>query len=68
VLGELMALEKIQIKYQQNEPMDPDTIKSCCTRFYENDLVAKILGENFHPGGEKLTLILGEKLGLVTKI
>lgn len=44
--------------------MDSDTIKSCCTTFYENDIVARLFGENFHPGEEKLTLYLGEKLGL----
>ncbi|UCG70664.1 MAG: methyltransferase domain-containing protein [Thermoplasmata archaeon] len=44
--------------------MDPETIKSCCSTFYENDLVAMFFGENFHPGGEKLTLHMGEKLGL----
>ncbi|MCK5559343.1 MAG: methyltransferase domain-containing protein, partial [Thermoplasmata archaeon] len=31
---------------------------------YENDLIAMIFGENFHPGGEALTLHLGEKLEL----
>ncbi len=44
--------------------LTPETIKTCCTKFYENELVAKFLGENFHPGGMKLTLHLGEKLGL----
>ena len=41
-----------------------EIIKSCCTKFYENDLVSLVLGENFHPGGEELTLYLGEKLRL----
>jgi ubiquinone/menaquinone biosynthesis C-methylase UbiE len=44
--------------------VDSDNIKSCCTRFYENDLVGQVLGESFHPGGEQLTIHLGEKLGL----
>ena len=44
--------------------MKDNEIKSCCVNFYENDLVSKFFGENFHPGGEKLTIILGEKLGL----
>jgi len=44
--------------------LGPDSLKGCCTKFYENDLIALILGENFHPGGEKLTLHLGELLGL----
>jgi hypothetical protein len=46
------------------ETMEPAEIKSCCTTFYENDLLAKFLGENFHPGGEALTIHLGETLGL----
>jgi ubiquinone/menaquinone biosynthesis C-methylase UbiE len=41
-----------------------DSLKGCCTKFYENDLIAFVLGENFHPGGEKLTLHLGELLDL----
>jgi len=43
---------------------NPENIKSCCSRFYENDLVSSLFGENFHPGGEALTLYLGVKLGL----
>jgi ubiquinone/menaquinone biosynthesis C-methylase UbiE len=43
---------------------DPASIKSCCSSFYENDLVSKFLGDNFHPGGEELTITLGEQLGL----
>lgn len=46
------------------ENVDPDSIKGCCTTFYENELVAKFFDDNFHPGGEKLTLLLGEQLGL----
>ena len=42
----------------------PDGLQSCCTKFYENDLSKLILGENFHPGGEKLTVHLGEILKL----
>ncbi len=44
--------------------VDSDTIKSCCTSFYENDIIAMFFGENFHPGGEELTLYLGDKLDL----
>ena len=47
-----------------DEYSDPEVIKSCCSKFYENDLIALVLGDNFHPGGEKLTLFLGERLGL----
>lgn len=48
----------------EHKKVDAETIKRCCTKFYENDLVAMLLGENVHPGGEQLTLHLGEKLGL----
>lgn len=43
---------------------DPDEVKSCCTNFYEMDIVANVLGQNFHPGGVPLTLHLGKTLGL----
>lgn len=39
-------------------------VKSCCANFYENDLVAMVLGDSFHPGGEELTIHLGKKLGI----
>lgn len=42
----------------------PDDLQRNCTKFYENDLAKLILGENYHPGGEKLTIHLGEKLEL----
>jgi len=48
----------------QSEGIDAETLKSCCKNFYENDLVGAMFGENFHPGGEQLTLHLGEKCGL----
>jgi len=41
-----------------------EKIKECCTSFYENDMIRRFLGESFHPGGEELTLHLGEVLGL----
>jgi SAM-dependent methyltransferase len=43
---------------------DPETVKACCASFYESDPVRRVLGENFHPGGERLTLQLGNLLGL----
>jgi SAM-dependent methyltransferase len=44
--------------------VDSESIKSCCTRFYESDLLTQVLGESFHPGGEQLTIHLGDALGL----
>lgn len=32
--------------------------QSCCTNFYENDVVKFLLGDSFHPGGLDLTLEL----------
>lgn len=57
------------MKNQANsmEKMDPEAIKSCCSVFYEDDLVSKVLGDNFHPGGEELTVKLGEKLMLTSQ-
>jgi ubiquinone/menaquinone biosynthesis C-methylase UbiE len=46
----------------EGDHSDSQEIKTCCANFYENDLVAMVLGDSFHPGGEKLTLHLGEKL------
>ncbi len=44
--------------------MEDEKLKSCCAAFYENDLATLILGENFHPGGDQLTVHLGEVMGL----
>ncbi len=43
---------------------DPETLKACCTSFYESDIVRRVLGDSFHPGGERLTLRLGNVLEL----
>ena len=32
-----------------------DEFKSCCANFYADDVVRRILGDSFHPGGERLT-------------
>ncbi len=34
---------------------DSEEFKSCCSNFYADDVVRRILGDSFHPGGEKLT-------------
>lgn len=38
--------------------------KLCCPDLYQSDLVQMLLGDSFHPGGEKLTLRLAELLSL----
>ncbi len=41
-----------------------DDVKQCCARLYESDLVVRLLGDSFHPGGAALTERLGELLRL----
>jgi ubiquinone/menaquinone biosynthesis C-methylase UbiE len=43
---------------------DKSEVKTCCSNFYENELVANFFGGSFHPGGEELTLHLGRTLGI----
>ncbi len=46
---------------------DVDEIKQCCARLYESEIVARLLGESFHPGGAQLTERLGQWLGLTSE-
>jgi arsenite methyltransferase len=39
-------------------------VKQCCARLYESELVSRLLGDSFHPGGAALTEWLGRALGL----
>jgi len=48
-------------------PGDPDEIKQCCARLYESEIVSRLLGESFHPGGAPLTERLGQLLGLTSQ-
>ncbi len=43
---------------------DPDAIKACCAAAYQQDVVALVLGESYHPGGVELTRHLARTLGL----
>jgi arsenite methyltransferase len=43
---------------------DQQDVKSCCARVYQQDAVALILGESYHPGGLDLTRRLGRSLDL----
>jgi ubiquinone/menaquinone biosynthesis C-methylase UbiE len=49
---------------------DPKLLKACCTNFYESDIVRRVLGDSFHPGGERMTLRLGNvlELGPTTRV
>jgi arsenite methyltransferase len=39
-------------------------IKQCCARLYESEIVSRLLGDSFHPGGLGLTERLGVVVGL----
>jgi ubiquinone/menaquinone biosynthesis C-methylase UbiE len=41
-----------------------EDVKSCCAALYESDFARLLLGDSFHPGGMRLTALLGDKLGL----
>jgi arsenite methyltransferase len=43
---------------------DAGEIKHCCARLYESQIVSRLLGESFHPGGAALTERLGQLLSL----
>ena len=45
-------------------PRDAGEMKQCCARLYESEIVSRLLGESFHPGGIALTERLGQLLGL----
>jgi arsenite methyltransferase len=49
---------------QATRPPDAVEIKQCCARLYESEIVRRLLGESFHPGGTDLTERLGVMLGL----
>lgn len=43
---------------------DAVEIKQCCARLYESEIVSRLLGDSFHPGGAALTERLGQLLAL----
>jgi SAM-dependent methyltransferase len=47
-----------------NQIADAAELKSCCAALYQSDLARILLGDSFHPGGQRLTRRMGEKLGL----
>jgi ubiquinone/menaquinone biosynthesis C-methylase UbiE len=46
------------------QPADAADLKACCAKAYEHDLVARLLGPSYHPGGLALTRRLAEALDL----
>ncbi len=47
---------------EASRPTDPETLKACCAAAYEQDLVALLLGESYHPGGLDVTRHLARAL------
>lgn len=45
-------------------PADAGEIKQCCARLYESEIVSRLLGDSYHPGGAALTERLGQLLSL----
>lgn len=45
-------------------PAAASEVKQCCARLYESEIVRRLLGESFHPGGAALTERLGALLEL----
>jgi arsenite methyltransferase len=45
-------------------PAAASEVKQCCARLYESEIVRRLLGESFHPGGTALTERLGALLEL----
>jgi ubiquinone/menaquinone biosynthesis C-methylase UbiE len=43
---------------------DPGEVKACCAAAYSSDLVALLLGDSYHPGGQALTRRLAAGLEL----
>ena len=47
--------------------VSPSVMKQCCAALYESDAARLLLGESFHPGGNKLTGRLGQILHLTSQ-
>jgi ubiquinone/menaquinone biosynthesis C-methylase UbiE len=45
-------------------PAAASEVKQCCARLYESEIVRRLLGDSFHPGGTALTERLGTLLEL----
>ena len=44
--------------------MSPEEIKACCAVSYQQDAVALILGDSYHPGGLALTRHVARSINL----
>ena len=50
------------------QPAESAQLKSCCAAVYQSDFARMLLGDSFHPGGQRLTALLGSKLGLTSAV
>ena len=46
------------------EPLGAELAKACCAALYQSKTARVLLGDSFHPGGERLTRLLAERLEL----
>ena len=46
------------------EPLGAELAKACCAALYQSEAARFLLGDSFHPGGERLTRLLAECLQL----
>src|SRR5271155_3665874 len=46
------------------QPAESVELKSCCAAVYQSDFARLLLGDSFHPGGQRLSARLGEEMGL----
>jgi arsenite methyltransferase len=45
-------------------PTESGELKNCCAALYQSEFARMLLGNSFHPGGQRLTSRLGEHLAL----
>src|SRR5580700_972188 len=46
------------------QPAESAELKSCCAAVYQSEFAHLLLGDSFHPGGQRLTARLGDQLDL----
>jgi arsenite methyltransferase len=50
------------------QPSESAELKSCCAAVYQSDFARMLLGDSFHPGGQRLTARLGNQMGLTSGV
>ena len=46
------------------ETLSAQLARACCADFYQGEAVRLLVGDSFHPGGERLTRVLAERMRL----